>query len=303
MSILRSLVLDFVRNTPLLDMAQSRFMEGHVRRMLDIGFHPSPGLDCLSDPPLPWLQWMCKAGSSTMEHPQHGIALALRSLITEGEPYEADLHLQRIDGVSASAGKTCMALDSLPETMYRIDGESFGPLPKDDMTRLRDSVYREFPAYDGIFEVTRQVWDDTYIAGNTGASRRFALWRRLTRFKAEYIRARVTPYNLNADALHVLRSHWRLIWGSGDGMIVPFMDAADIMSGTFHSFGRSAGAFWSPMKDAQFWAIPYTHRMPPQLSDLMEALHRHIDECGALDVGRYLTERISGATRRNQPEQ
>jgi hypothetical protein len=168
--------------------------------MIDIGFEPCPALDPQRDPPIVWLEQMQNALPGTMRHPTHEGIDILRRLLRKKESYEAEVPLRAVVGVTASRGKLQMSLDSLPETMYLSTGDSFGPLDDKQTARLRAAVMDQFSSStrDGVFHLDLQEWNGAYVAANTGASRRFALWRRLSSMELEPIRIKaiVTPYGL-----------------------------------------------------------------------------------------------------------
>src|SRR5690242_18724223 len=121
--------------------------------MIDIGFEPCPALDPQRDPPIVWLEQMQNVLSGTMRHPPHEGIEILRRLLRKKEPYEAEVPLRAVVGVTASKGKPQMSLDSLPETMFLSTGESFGPLDDKQTARLKAAVMHEFSSSsrDGVF--------------------------------------------------------------------------------------------------------------------------------------------------------
>lgn len=292
------LALYFSRHTPFHRSVTARLLGEYVARMIDIGFEPCPALDPQRDPPIVWLEQMQNALPGAMRHPPHEGIDILRRLLRKKEAYEAEIPLRAVVGVTASRGKLRMSLDSLPETMFLLPGDSFAPLDDKQMTRLKAAVMREFSSSsrDGVFHLDLQEWNGAYVAANTGASRRFALWRRLSSRELEpiHIKAVVTPYSLDRDALRELRDRFRLIYCLDNGLLGPFMEAEELLPNSFASLGDlSVGSFIGSL-----FLVPYTHCLPPRLAEPMSHLHRRIDEAGALDVGRFLTEQISFARRR-----
>ena len=87
------------------------------------------------------------------------------------------------------------------------------------------------------------------------------------------------------------RDRFRLVYCYDNGLLGEFGRAEEIMP---HSFG----AFGDLSHGSRFFLVPYVHCMPAGLSELMRRLHRKIDEEGALNLGRFLTEQISVALRR-----
>ncbi len=124
----------------------------------------------------------------------------------QGSSYEAEVSLRQIGAVTASKGVYRMHLDRLPETMQLNREESYGPLPGSEMERLKAAVLREFGVKEGRFEVCLQEWDQLYVGVNSGASRRFALWRRLCGdYPSVRVLANVTPYRLKPQLIRNLR--------------------------------------------------------------------------------------------------
>jgi hypothetical protein len=219
-------------------------------------------------------------------------------LLRKRESYEAQIPVHAVVGVTASKSELRMSLDSLLQTMFLLKGDSFGPLDDEQMARLKAVVMDElsWSSRDGVFHLYLQEWNGAYVATNTGASRRFALWRRLSSRGLESIciKAVVTPYSLDAEASQALRSRFRLIYCDDNGLLGPFTKAEEILPNSFAPLGYLlVGSFTRAL-----FLVPYTHCLPPGLTKAMSHLHRRIDEAGALDVGRYLTEQISVARRR-----
>jgi len=92
--------------------------------------------------------------------------------------------------------------------------ETFGRLDDAEMERLRHAVRDELPIREGRLSLWLQTWDGTYIAINSGASRRFALLRRLA--PNELFSANVVPLILSTNALRTLREQWRFVVLLGD---------------------------------------------------------------------------------------
>jgi len=298
MRLAHELALTFTRHTPLHPTLTSRFLAGHVARMIDIGFAPCPALDPQCDPPIIWLDQLQRALPGTRRRPPHEGIDILRRLLCKQESYEAQVPLRAVVGVTASKGELRMSLDSLPETMFLSRRYSFGPLDDEQMARLKAAVMDEFSSssHDGVFHLDLQEWNGDYVAANTGASRRFALWRRLssTELEPTCIKAVVTPYQLDTEALQMLRNRFRLIYCYDNGLVSPFIQAEEILPNSFACLGGlSVGSFSKGL-----FLVPYIHCLPRGLAEPMSHLHRKIDEAGALDVGRYLTEQISVARRR-----
>ena len=83
-------------------------------------------------------------------------------MLLKGEPYEEEVPLRRVVGVTASKGKLCMSLDALPEAMHLREGEGFDPFDDAGMERLRTAVMNEFSSStsrNGMFKLALQVWN------------------------------------------------------------------------------------------------------------------------------------------------
>jgi hypothetical protein len=133
----------------------------YVARMIDIGFEPCPALDPQRDPPIVWLEQMQNSFSRTMRQPPHEGIEILSRLLRKKEPYETEVPLGAVVGVTASKGELQMSLDSLPETMHLLKGDSFGPLDDKQTARLKAAVMDQFSSSsrDGVFHLHLQEWD------------------------------------------------------------------------------------------------------------------------------------------------
>ena len=157
MTFAQFIALGLTKHTPLHSALRTRFLAEHVARMLDIGFEPCPALDPRRDP-FPWLLRMRDALLNTMRVPSHEGLGILRGLLREEEPYEAQVPLRAVVGVTASKDEARMSLDSLPETMFLLNGETYGPLNGEQMARLEAAVMREFSSATrgGMFDLDLQ---------------------------------------------------------------------------------------------------------------------------------------------------
>ena len=118
---------------------------------------------------------------------------------------------------------------------------------------------------DDVFHLELQEWNGAYVAVNTGASRRFALWRRLSRREPEPVslKAVITPYQLDAEALQALRDRFRLIYCYDNGLLGPFMEAEELLPNSFAAVGGFS------VVTGGLFLVPYIHCVPPQLTGPM----------------------------------
>jgi hypothetical protein len=218
----------------------------------------------------------------------HPAARALKHLIEQGSPYKMEVSLRQIGAVSASKGNYRMHLDRLPETMQLNPAENYGPLSEPEMSRLKTAVFREFGLSDGRVSLSFQQWDQLYVAMNSGASRRFALWRRLSGAHAsEKLLANVTPYSLNRDILQMLREDYRAIGIKADPKLSMLLYEAREMSQQF-AYLDSVSPYQS---ERAILLVPYPHRFSKKQLPSVLNLHRRLEFF--FDIGRYLAERIS----------
>jgi hypothetical protein len=169
--------------------------------------------------------------------------------------------------------------------------ESFGPLDRAEMQRLIDAVHAEFRLEEGRFPVALQEWDRLYIGINSGASRRFALWRRLSdRLHPVQVPVRVTPYRLNHAVVGELRECYRVIAIKADVRLWTLLQNS----------GRAAAGFaYADNGPMAFFVLPYPHQVPAYLVSYAVGLHRKLDLF--FDLGRYLIERecLAGVEERH----
>jgi hypothetical protein len=123
---------------------------------------------------------------------------------------------------------------------------------------------------------------------NTGASRRFALWRRLSgNYRPVRVSANVTPYRLNPELLRALREEYRAIGIKADWKLHKILNDAGETSKLF-AYLDAGLPFQS---DRAMLLVPYPHCFSKkQIPDAL-ALHRRLDLF--FDLGRFLVERIS----------
>ena len=235
----------------------------------------------------------------TTRHFVHPVQQALHDLVSKGDQFEKEVSLGDIKGIVATKGgadsmrgKLHMSLDRLPETMCLAKGETYGPLCPGELDRLRTAVHEELPSHGGKLRLAFYSWDRTYVVVNAGASRRFALLRRLS--PKERLPAQVTPLKLSQEALHLLRERWRVV------VLAPCESLTEI---TERLRELSKHLFWSHSRiiDGQhsfLLVIPYLQHVGPRVVGPLGRLHNMLDDIGAFDLGRYLTEQISVGQQR-----
>lgn len=182
-----------------------------------------------------------------------------------------------------------MHLDRLPETMDLKKDETFGPLSEMEMARLEAAVYQEFRAENSRFNLDLQEWDHLYIGANNGASRRFALWRRLSRIRGGQIKvhANITPYGINLEVLRFLREEYRAIGIKADTKLWSILNHA---GDTAREFAYLEAEPLAPSTKA-ILLIPYPHRFQKAHLPLALELHNQVESF--IDLGRYVAERMS----------
>ncbi len=252
-----------------------------VNALLDCRFEAPECFDVRRDVPLFELQrW-----TSVEHHSVHPGARALKQLLCKGPSFKALVPLCKIGAISNSQSNRIMHLDSLPETMRLGRGESYGPLPEEELDRLRNAVFDEFSVRNECFGLYLQEWDRLYIAPNSGAARRFALWRRLTHDRDIDLPSVVTPYSLEQGSLAVLREEYRTVLIKPDNALQLLLYGASDATSHFSYLQPSVPSGWAML------LVPYPHMLPKAHRPLLLALHRRLEPL--FDLGRYLTERIS----------
>lgn len=252
-------------------------------QLAEFTHEPAANADMRNAVPLYELQrWTSLESNAT-----HAGVIAVRSLLQEGQAYRASLPLEKIGAVANSKGGSGMYLDRLPETMNLLPGEGYGPLSESELKRLQEAVFRRFGLADSRFQITYQEWDQLYIAANTGASRRFALWRRLMRNRSVDLPAIVTPYRLNEQSFRSLREEYRTVGlKENKGLELLLLQAGE--SGKSFAYLKSPFSFHL---DRALFLLPYPHMLPKAHASLLLGLHRRVEPL--FDLGRYLAERIA----------
>lgn len=254
-----------------------------LTKLTEFKLEPPRDFDVKAAVPLYELRRWAALGPSSA-HP--GMA-ALQNLVQQGSDFETTVQLAKIGAVVHSKGGSGMYLDRLPETMDLMPGESYGPLSESELGRLKGSVYERFGLWNGRFHLNLQEWDQLYIAENSGASRRFALWRRLTRNGSVDLPATVTPYQLGEVALRSLREDYRAIGIQENMQLWQLLYEAGEAG---KHFAYLSSGFEMPSSRAIF-LLPYPHMLPKAHLSPLLSLHRRVEPL--FDLGRYLTERIS----------
>lgn len=292
MNILEELVLDTARVLHLDGPLRLKMMRKTLAQMLTEKLIITPVLLPARDVPIAFLDKLRRLEISPRE--RHPGALMLNGLLRKGEAISATVPIKKIQGVWNSKGELRMALDSLPETMSYTDFGDFGPLTNDRMTRLRQAVEDEFfpDGGKGVFHLDHMTWVDSYIAHNSGASRRFALLRRLSK-STDTLEAKVVPYSLDMEVLHQIRRHWRVLVAAGDGLVKRFEQAAAIEPKEFCVIPLPPRGQADNREAPHVFWLPHAYRNDAESAASLEKLHRTIDEAGIFDLARYLGEQIS----------
>lgn len=202
-----------------------------------------------------------------------------------GTPYYGEVRLRDVRGVIASKSDYCANLDAMPESMNLLSHETYGPFDEAGMARLRAAVEREFGGYSGTgrYQLYRQTWDGMLIGSNSGASRRFALWRRLERQSNPglRIRASITDISISERVVDLLRTHRIVIVQTS---ALPMIDFWALMDRW-----RKMG-FALLQGGENVLILPKPETMPLFASPLAR-IHNRLEQDGCFDLGRYLTER------------
>ncbi|GBQ31941.1 hypothetical protein HLH34_18785 [Gluconacetobacter azotocaptans] len=245
------------------------------------------------------------------EHAGHPALGDLCRLIHKPPAYRAVIDILSVTGVSATHNNFVGNLDALPETMRFSDPyeENYGPFDQDGMEKLRQAVFDEFSpgtgSKTGLFSITDVTWSGKRIAGNTGASRRFSLWRRLSarNYKPERIHALIHPLELNKDALRKVLTDWRVVHVSRSPEIVSSYRAMrDVWPEGICALDYQTS--WGDRREED-WIIPLPHQVPLEVQRRFAALHARLDLDGIEDPLREVCEAISLAQRssvRSKPD-
>ncbi len=225
----------------------------------------------------------------------HPARSEFKQLIYDKPEYKASIDIRSITAISSWVGDPISDLDALPETMSFWGREaSYGPLSEDGMRELVDSVYGEFGynvSETRLFLVTDVTWSEERIAANTGASRRFSLWRRLSsrdRFSATRIDALMYPVALNEAAFLSLIRDWRLVLVKHNPALrKPFLNVNEVWPDgiSIIDYDLYSGDF-----QREYWLIAKTHNAPPEVRARLASLHAQLDMAGVLDVFRSVCE-------------
>ncbi|MBB2158374.1 hypothetical protein HLH33_19120 [Gluconacetobacter diazotrophicus] len=245
---------------------------------------------------------LCAVAREAAPAVRHPICALLQALLVDAAPYQAEIDIRSITAISASKGGRVDALDALPETIRSLypPTYSFGPYDDAGMKILIEAVFAEFfpdGMRDRHFVVRDAPWCGERIAANSGASRRFALWRRLAGWPGtpRRIQARIRETGLNREALAAIQRQWRVVWAIG----APDVRRAVADLGTHWPSGPTFLSRCPPSaNDATgFWCVPLPHGVPPQLQERLAAIHARLDLAGVEDPLRELVGGISRAAR------
>ncbi|WP_145614848.1 hypothetical protein [Nitrospirillum bahiense] len=202
-----------------------------------------------------------------------------------GQPYDAEVRLLDIRGISASKSDYRANLDAMPESMRLANGETFGPFDDAGMAQLREAVEREFGGF-GVkrrFDLLRQTWDGMLIARNAGASRRFSLWRRLARWSNPDLRvpASIIDISISSGMLNLLKTHRVTIILTS---AVPMIDFWALAS-------RWRNMSFAPTQPGEGVLILPKPETVPIFASRLGRIHSRLEQDGCFDLGRYLADR------------
>jgi hypothetical protein len=225
----------------------------------------------------------------------HPARSEFKQLIYDKPDYKASIDIRSITAIGSWVGDPISDLDALPETMS-FDGHeaSYGPFSEASMTELCNAVYRDFGnnvSKTRLFPVTDVTWSEERIALNTGASRRFSLWRRLSsreRCSPTRIDALMHPVALNEAAFLTLIRDWRLVLVKHNPMLFePFLNVKEVWPDgiSIMEYERYSGG-----RQKEYWLIPKPHNAPPEVRARLVCLHAQLDMAGVLDVFRSVCE-------------
>lgn len=207
----------------------------------------------------------------------------LEGMLLKGEPYDGEVRLLDVRGISASKSDYLTNLDAVPDSMNLVAGETFGPFDDTGMTRLREAVEREFGRSGvGRFGLYRQYWDGLLIARNSGASRRFSLWRRLARRTDPglTIPASIIDISISGDMLDLLRTHRVTVIRTSAVPMIDFPAIAD----------RWRSMSFAPTDaDEGVLVLPKPETMP-LLASWLARIHSRLEQDGCFDLARYLAD-------------
>ena len=263
---------------------------------------PDPDSPLRDRSPLQRVDLLCTVAREAAPAVRHPVCALLPALLVDGDPYRAEIDIRSITAISASKGGRVDALDALPETIGSLYPPAYSFAPYDDagMKILIEAVFAEFfpdGMRDRHFVVRDAPWCGERIAANSGASRRFALWRRLAGWPGtpRRIQARIRETGLNREALAAILRQWRVVWAIG----APEVCRAVADLGAQWPSGPSFLSRWPPSAGdaAGFWCLPRPHGVPPPLQERLAAIHARLDLAGVEDPLRDLVGGISQAAR------
>lgn len=218
-----------------------------------------------------------------------------KQLIYNKPEYKASIDIRSITAICPWVGDPISDLDALPETMS-FDGHeaSYGPFSEEGMRELVDSVYEEFGnnvSTTRLFPVTDVTWSEERIAENTGASRRFSLWRRLSsreRRSPTRIDALMRPVALNEAAFLTLIRDWRLVLVKHNPILLqPYLKVKEVWPDGISIIECER---YSDLCEKEYWLIPKPHNAPHEVRARLVRLHAQLDMAGVLDVFRSVCE-------------
>lgn len=225
----------------------------------------------------------------------HPARSEFKHLIYNKPEYKASIDIRSITAISSWVGDPIADLDALPETMS-FDGSeaSYGPFSEEGMRELVDSVYEEFGnnvSTTRLFPVTDVTWSEERIAANTGASRRFSLWRRLSSrdwHSPDRIDALIYPVALNDAAFLTLIRDWRLVLVKHNPILFqPYIKVKEVWPDGISIIEYERH---SCLGAKEYWLITKPHNAPHEVRARLVRLHAQLDMAGVLDVFRSVCE-------------
>ncbi|GEL54906.1 hypothetical protein ABO01nite_29130 [Asaia bogorensis NBRC 16594] len=257
------------------------------------------------------LERVISSAATWRERLPHPAINDLLELIHRPASYHAEIDILSVTGVTATHNGLVGNLDALPETMRfcHPHAESYGPFDKDGMERLRQSVFAEFSpdtgSREGEFDIIDVTWSGKRIAGNSGASRRFSLWRRLSARSIGPVRIRghIHPIELDMSALRAILTDWRILRVSRSSKIATSYNAMrEIWPDGI--FALNYETSWEDRREED-WIIPLPHRVPLEMQRRFADLHAQLGLNGIEDVLRGVCESISlsrRSSKRSKPD-
>lgn len=249
------------------------------------------------------LQRVARNAKTCDDYAGHPALADLQRVLQTLPSYRAVIDICSITGLTATHNNCLDDLNPLPETMRfsKPYKENYGPFDESGMRELRRAVFDEFSpdtrSRKGLFSVTDVTWSGKRIADNTGASRRFSLWRRLSsrRYEPQRVRALIYPLELNTIALHSVLTDWRVFHVSRSPEIVgSYRAMRDLWPEGVCALDWQTSTRERQEED---WIIPLPHRVPLELQQRFAALHARLDLAGIEDPLREVCEAVSLARR------